>query len=52
VRPGSNLYAVWTRQQQDHAGPGEFGLGRVASALFKARGDDVFLVKMAYWVGR
>jgi hypothetical protein len=52
VRPGSNLYAVWTRQQQDAAGPGEFRLGRDASALFRAPGDDAFLVKMAYWLGR
>jgi hypothetical protein len=52
VRPGSNLYAVWTRQQQDFADPGEFRFGRDASALFKAPGDDVFLVKMAYWLGR
>jgi hypothetical protein len=52
VRPGSNLYAVWTRQQQDYAHPGDFDLGRDASALFRAPGDDVFLVKMAYWLGR
>ena len=52
VHPGSNLYAVWTRQQQDHTNPGAFGLGRDASALFNAPGDDVFLVKMAYWLGR
>ena len=35
VRPGSNLYAVWTRQQQDFADPGEFRVGRDASALFR-----------------
>lgn len=52
VRPGSNLYAVWQRQQQDFANPGEFRIGRDASALFSAPGDDVFLVKMAYWIGR
>ena len=52
VRPGSNLYAVWQRQQQSLANPGEFRIGRDASALFSAPGDDVFLVKMAYWLGR
>jgi hypothetical protein len=52
VRPGSNLYAVWTRQQQDVANPGTFRLGRDAAALFAAPGDDVFLVKLAYWLGR
>jgi hypothetical protein len=52
LRPGSNLYAVWTRQQQDSADPGDFRLGRDAAALFSAPGNDVFLVKMAYWLGR
>ena len=27
-------------------------LGRDAAALFSARGDDIFLVKVAYWLGR
>jgi hypothetical protein len=26
--------------------------GRDARALFGANGDDVFLVKIAYWLGR
>ncbi|OFW29218.1 MAG: hypothetical protein A3G76_11375 [Acidobacteria bacterium RIFCSPLOWO2_12_FULL_65_11] len=52
LRPGSAFYAVWTRQQQDQAYPGDFTLGRDAGALFSAPGDDVFLVKIAYWIGR
>ncbi len=52
LKPGSAIYAVWTRQQQDQVNPGDFQLGRDASALFSAPGDDVFLVKIAYWVGR
>ena len=52
LKPGSTVYAVWTRQQQDSANPGRFAFGRDARALFGARGDDVFLVKMAYWIGR
>jgi hypothetical protein len=52
VKPGSNLYAVWQRQAQDFANPGVFRFGRDASAVFSAPGDDVFLVKMAYWLGR
>ena len=49
---GSALYAVWTRQQVDLSNPGVFAPGRDARALFGAGGDDVFLVKMAYWLGR
>jgi hypothetical protein len=52
LRPGSNFYAVWTRMQKDDRFPGDFRLGRDLSAMFSARGDDVFLVKLAYWIGR
>jgi len=52
MKPGSALYAVWTRQQVDVAHPGVFVPGRDARALLGARGDDVLLVKMAYWLGR
>ena len=52
LKPGSAFYAVWTRQQQDVSHPGEFAVARDARALFSAQGDDVFLVKMAYWIGR
>jgi hypothetical protein len=52
LRPGSTFYAVWTRQQQDTAHPGIFAPGRDAAAMLRAPGDDVVLVKMAYWIGR
>ena len=52
MKPGSALYAVWTRQQQDFAHAGDFELGRDVRALFSAPGDDVVLVKIAYWIGR
>jgi hypothetical protein len=52
LKPGSTLYAVWTRQQQDLSNPGSFAPGRDARAMFSAPGDDVVLVKFAYWLGR
>lgn len=52
LKPGSTFYAVWTRQQQDLGHPGDFALGRDVSALFSSAGDDIFLVKIAYWIGR
>jgi hypothetical protein len=52
LKPGSNLYVVWTRMQEDDRFAGDFRLGRDLSAMFSARGDDVFLVKIAYWIGR
>jgi hypothetical protein len=52
MKPGSTLYAVWTRLQEDKTNPGPFALGNDARAMFGAPGDDVFLVKIAYWIGR
>ena len=51
-RPGSTLYAVWTEQREDEAHPGEFRPRRDLSRLFSASADDVFLLKMTYWIGR
>ncbi len=51
-RPGSTLYAVWTEQREDDEYPGEFRTRRDLSRLFSARADDVFLLKMTYWIGR
>ena len=52
MKPGSTFYAVWTRQQQDTNYPGTYSLSRDTKRMFGAPGDDVFLVKMAYWIGR
>jgi hypothetical protein len=51
-RPGSTLYAVWTEQREDDTHPGSFQFRRDAKKLFAAPSDDVFLVKMTYWLGR
>jgi hypothetical protein len=51
-RPGSTLYAVWTQQRQDFRYPGDFNVRRDASALFSAPADDVFLMKLTYWLGK
>ncbi|MFP3948055.1 MAG: DUF5916 domain-containing protein, partial [Longimicrobiales bacterium] len=49
-RPGSRLFFVWQRQQRTRADVGDFDLGRDASSLFGARSDDVFIIKMDYWL--
>ena len=51
-RPGSTLYAVWTEQRQDDSFPGRFSARRDLARLFAAKSDDVFLLKMTYWIGR
>jgi hypothetical protein len=52
MKPGSALFVVWTRSQQDDAYPGTFAIGRDTKALFAAQGDDVVMIKIAYWIGR
>ncbi len=51
-RPGSTLYVVWTRFGNDRSNPGDFRFGRDVSDLWGADPDDVFLVKVSYWLGR
>jgi len=52
LRPGSALFVVWQQLRQDRANPGDFSFGRDASDLLAAPSDDVFLVKLAWWIGR
>jgi hypothetical protein len=52
VKPGSAFYVVWTRMQEDGSNPGTFAFGRDVRQLLSAPGDDVVMVKMAYWFGR
>ena len=51
-RPGSTLFLVWTRFGNDRSNPGDFQFGRDVSDLWGAKPDDVFLVKVSYWIGR
>lgn len=46
--PGSSLYFVWTQNRADYSNPEEFGGGRDLRALFRTKGDNVFLIKFSY----
>ncbi len=50
-RPGSTLFLVWTQQRSDTEPVGDLSFGRDRAALFAARPDNIFLVKVNYWVG-
>ena len=50
-RPGSAIFLVWQRQQEDEANIGGFSFSRDARALFRAPARDVFLIKASYWIG-
>jgi len=54
-RPGSATYFVWTQQRAgaaDYLNAGTLDLPHETSALFRDRPDNVFLVKVTYWLGR
>jgi len=50
-RPGSTLFVVWQRVQEDEAGTGNFRLGRDLNALITAPARNAFIVKLNYWFG-
>jgi hypothetical protein len=50
-RPGSALYLVWNENRGDAIDRGDFRLGRDLGEAFTADSDDVFLVKMSYYIG-
>src|SRR5438093_520215 len=51
-RPGSTLFAAWTRTSQIPNLPrGNIQFGDDASALFQGPSENIFLVKMTYWLG-
>jgi hypothetical protein len=49
-RPGSALYVVWNENRADTQPFGNFRLGRDVGALRNAPSNDVFLVKVSYWL--
>ncbi|MDP2955255.1 MAG: DUF5916 domain-containing protein, partial [Longimicrobiales bacterium] len=50
-RPGSTLYLAWQQSREDYAqGVGDFDFGRDRQALFRARPDNVFVLKASYWL--
>jgi len=49
-RPGSTLYFAWQQRRSDRAEIGDFEFDRDRSALFRTRPDNIFLVKVNYWI--
>ncbi len=48
-RPGSTLFLVWQRSQEDESPFGNFDFTRDLSALITAPAENVFMVKVNYW---
>ena len=51
-RPGSTLFVVWTRNGSNEDNPGNFKFNRDTKDLFRADADNVFAVKLTYWLGK
>ncbi|MEP7346151.1 MAG: DUF5916 domain-containing protein [Gemmatimonadaceae bacterium] len=51
-RPGSTIFLAWTQQRFGSDGFGDFDFGRDRAALLHDKPDNVFVVKMNYWLGR
>ncbi len=49
-RPGSTIFFAWQQNRSDFAPVGDFSLGRDRRALFAAQPDNIFLVKVNYWL--
>jgi hypothetical protein len=49
-RPGSTLYVAWQQMRDSFDPVGDFDLARDQRALFRARPDDVLVIKINYWL--
>jgi hypothetical protein len=47
-RPGSLIYLVWTQERADYGHPGDFELWRDLGDVFRAPGENVFMLKVSY----
>lgn len=48
--PGSTLYVVWTQTREDFESQGEFQFGRSMESLFTVKPDNIFMLKISYWL--
>jgi hypothetical protein len=50
-RPGSSLFAIWSRGQTAVGNDGRFALRRDLTALGERGSEDIVLLKLNYWIG-
>jgi hypothetical protein len=50
-RPGSTIFLVWQRQQEEEVVLGDFDFGRDLDALWGSPAHNRFIVKVNYWLG-
>jgi hypothetical protein len=50
-RPGSTIFLVWQQNRSDRINDGSFDLSRDIDALRSLDSENVFIVKVNYWLG-
>ncbi|MGK7312390.1 MAG: DUF5916 domain-containing protein [Candidatus Longimicrobiales bacterium M2_2A_002] len=50
-RPGSTVFLVWSQGRTDSTGDGRFRFGDDLADLWGARGTNVLMLKVSYWMG-
>jgi hypothetical protein len=50
-RPGSTLFLVWTRSSESDLARGTIDFGPDSRALFRGPAQNIFLLKMNFWLG-
>ncbi|MGH7472305.1 MAG: DUF5916 domain-containing protein, partial [Longimicrobiales bacterium] len=50
-RPGSTVFLVWQQQRSRSRFTGDFDITNDAREIFRNSPDNIFLVKMTYWLG-
>jgi uncharacterized protein DUF5916/cellulose/xylan binding protein with CBM9 domain len=50
-RPGSTLYLVWTRSSASQLSRGTIDFGNDSDALFRGPAENIFLLKVNFWLG-
>ncbi len=50
-RPGSTLFLVWQQNRRDRRDIGSFKLGRDLDALWDLDAENIFIIKLNYWLG-
>lgn len=49
--PGSVLFLVWTQSREDFEPAGDFQFGRSIDRIANVKPDNIFMLKLSYWLG-
>jgi hypothetical protein len=50
-RPGSTIFLVWTQSRSDYGADGTFAFNGSFNRLVNSKPDNIFMLKLTYWIG-